>query len=65
VTSGLRQEDGKTKVIILDEFNSSAPNILIRLHEVLDALERGSDVILSEDASETIKVSKQKPKSSL
>ena len=62
VTSGLRQEEGKTKVIILDEFNASAPNILIRLHEVLDALERGGDVTLSEDASEVVKVDKQKTK---
>lgn len=57
VTSGLRQEDGKVKVIVLDEFNSAAPNILIRLHEVLDALDRGEDLVLSEDASEVVKVS--------
>ncbi len=62
VTSGLRQEEGKIKIIILDEFNSAAPNILIRLHEVLDALERGGDVILSEDASESISVNKEKTK---
>ena len=62
VTSGLRQEEGKTKVIILDEFNASAPNILIRLHEVLDALERGGEVVLSEDASEAVEVSKGKTK---
>ncbi len=62
VTSGLRQEEGKTKVIILDEFNASAPNILIRLHEVLDSLERGGDVILSEDASEAVKVDKNRTK---
>lgn len=58
VTSGLRQEEGKTKVIILDELNASAPNILIRLHEVLDALERNGDVVLSEDASETVATDK-------
>lgn len=58
VTSGLRQEEGKTKVIILDEFNASAPNILIRLHEVLDSLERGGNVVLSEDASEAVSVNK-------
>jgi len=58
VTSGLRQEEGRVKVIILDEFNASAPNILIRLHEVLDALERGGDVVLSEDASEVLPVNK-------
>ena len=62
VTSGLRQENDKVKVIILDEFNASAPNILIRLHEVLDALERGGDVVLSEDASETVAVDKNKTK---
>jgi len=62
VTSGLRPEEGKVKVILLDEFNSSAPNILIRLHEVLDALQRGENVVLSEDASETIHVDKQATK---
>jgi hypothetical protein len=62
VTSGLRQEDGKVKVIILDEFNSAAPNIVIRLHEVLDAVNRGEAVVLSEDASESIPVSKEATK---
>ncbi len=62
VTSGLRQEEGKVKVVILDEFNASAPNILIRLHEVLDALERGSEVVLSEDASEAVQVNKSRTK---
>lgn len=62
ITSGLRQEEGKTKIIILDEYNSAAPNILIRLHEVLDALQRGDNVVLSEDASENISVDKTKTK---
>ena len=62
VTSGLRQEEGKIKVIILDEFNSAAPNIVIRLHEVLDAVNRGESVVLSENASETIPVSKEATK---
>ncbi len=62
ITSGLRQEEGKTKIIILDEYNSAAPNILIRLHEVLDALQRGDNVVLSEDASENIAVDKTKTK---
>lgn len=62
VTSGLRQEEGKVKVIILDEFNSAAPNIVIRLHEVLDAISRGESVVLSEDASESISVSKETTK---
>ena len=62
VTSGLRQENGKIKVIILDEFNAAAPNIAIRLHEVLDALERNGEVVLSEDASEALQVSKGRTK---
>lgn len=62
VTSGLRQEEGKIKVIILDAFNAAAPNILIRLHEVLDALGRGENVVLSEDASEVVPVDKTKTK---
>ncbi len=62
VTSGLRQEKGKVKVIILDEYNAAAPNIAIRLHEVLDALERGGEVVLSEDASEEVSVNKERTK---
>jgi MoxR-like ATPase len=62
VTSGLRQEEGKIKVIILDEYNAAAPNILIRLHEVLDALNRGESVVLSEDASEVVPVDRSTTK---
>src|SRR3989344_7225547 len=62
VTQGLRQEDGKVKVIVLDEYNAASPNVLIRLHEVLDSLERGESVVLSEDASEAITVDKAKTK---
>ena len=62
VTSGLRQEEGKKKIIILDEINAAPPNILIRLHEVLDALERDSEVVLSEDASETVATNKTNTK---
>ena len=46
----------------MDEFNSGAPNIVIRLHEVLDALQRGEAVVLAEDASETVGVNKEKTK---
>lgn len=62
VTSGLRREEGKIKVIVLDEINAASPNILIRLHEVLDAIERGENIILSEDASEAVSVDKSKTK---
>ncbi|MGH2612539.1 MAG: AAA family ATPase, partial [Rhabdochlamydiaceae bacterium] len=59
VTSGLRVEEGKRKIIILDEFNAAAPNILIRLHETLDALSRGENVVLAEDASEAVPTDKE------
>ena len=62
VTSGLRVEEGKQKMVILDELNAAAPNILIRLHEVLDALERNTEVVLSEDASEAVSVSREQTK---
>lgn len=62
ITSGLRQEEGKTKIILLDEYNSIAPNIAIRVHEVLDALKDDGQVVLSEDASEIIRVSKENTK---
>ena len=62
VTQGLRQEDGKVKVIVLDEYNAASPNVLIRLHEVLDSLERGENVVLSEDASEAVAVDRAKTK---
>lgn len=62
VTKGLRTEDGKVKVIILDEYNSASPAALIRLHEVLDALERGGTVTLSEDAGEVLTVDKNTTK---
>jgi MoxR-like ATPase len=62
VTSGLRQEEGKIKVIILDEINAASPSVLIRLHEVLDSLERNGDVVLAEDASEAVRVNKSTTK---
>lgn len=62
VTQGLRKEDEKIKVIILDEYNSANPNIVIRLHEVLDELEKNGEVVLAEDASERVKVDKSKTK---
>ena len=62
VTQGLRQEDEKIKVIILDEYNSANSNIIIRLHEVLDELEKNGEVVLAEDASERVKVRKARTK---
>jgi MoxR-like ATPase len=59
VTKALRTETGKTKVIILDELNAASPAALIRLHEVLDALERGGTVTLTEDDGEILSVNKE------
>lgn len=60
VSTGLRQEEGKKKLIVLDEYSSAHPNVTIRLHEVLDALGRNGNVVLTEDASESIPVDKTK-----
>lgn len=57
VTAGLRQEEGKTRVIIVDEYNSGSPNMVIRMHEVLDELEKNGEVVLSENSHERVKVS--------
>jgi len=62
VTSGLRKEDGKIKVIVLDEVNATHPGTLKRLNEVLNAVEQGGTVVLTEDAAEQIKVSKKTTK---
>ncbi len=62
VTQGLRQDDEKIRVIILDEYNSANPNIIIRLHEVLDNLEKNGEVVLAEDASERVQVNKSRTK---
>ncbi|MDO8584090.1 MAG: AAA family ATPase [bacterium] len=62
VTSGLRREPGKKKIIFLDEYGGASPGVKRRLHEILDALERNGSVTLSEDASEVVHVSKEDTK---
>ncbi len=62
VTAGLKQEEGKIRVILIDELNSATSDTLIRLHEVLDALEVGGSVVLTEDGSESIATDKAKTK---
>ncbi len=59
VTSGLRIEPGKKKIILLDEFNMAKPEILIRLHEILDALEQSGNVMLTEDGGEVLQTSRE------
>ena len=61
VTKGLRLEKGKIKVIILDEFNASSPKVLIRLHEILDSLERGTEVVI-DGTAEQVPVDKAQTK---
>jgi len=62
VTKGLRQEEGKIKLILLDEVNATNPGTLKRLNEVLNAVEQGGTVVLTEDAAEQIRVSKETTK---
>ena len=62
VTSALRQESGRIKMIILDEINATSPEVLKRLNEILNAIERSTEIILTEDASERISVSKETTK---
>lgn len=57
VTSGLIQEKGKIKVILLDEFNAAKQGIAIRLHEVVDAVKDNINVILTEAHNEVLTVS--------
>jgi MoxR-like ATPase len=56
VTKALRVEKGKIKVLILDEYNSAHPGVIIRLHEVLDAYKRNGTVTLTEDGNEVLEV---------
>lgn len=56
VTKALRVENGKIKVLILDEYNSAHPGVIIRLHEVLDAYKRNGTVTLTEDGNEVLEV---------
>jgi len=48
VASGLVPEEGKIKVIILDEIGASMPGNLIVLHEILDAVRNDDPIDLSE-----------------
>jgi MoxR-like ATPase len=59
VTKALRVEKGKIKVLILDEYNSAHPGVIIRLHEVLDAYKRSGTVTLTEDGNEVLEVDAQ------
>lgn len=59
ITSGLRVEPGKVKVIILDEFNAAQANILVRLHEIHDALQKNGRVVIKEkEGTEVIRTDK-------
>ena len=58
ITRGLRQEDGKTKVILLEDLNvTMKQGHLVRavLEEVLDALERNDTVVVPRRVHEILK----------
>jgi len=48
ISSGLVPEEGKIKVIVLDEIGAAMPENLITLHEILDAMKNGEPVDLTE-----------------
>lgn len=48
ISSGLVPEEGKTKVIVLDEIGAAMPENLITLHEILDAMKNEDPVDLTE-----------------
>lgn len=56
VTRALQVEEGKKKVLVLDEINAASPAKLLRIHEVLDAHQRNGTVVLTEDRSQTVQV---------
>ncbi len=57
VTAAIEEAIKGHKVILMvDEFNAATPDILIRLHEVIDAYEDSGMVSVTEDASKRLKV---------
>jgi len=41
MAEGLIAEDGKTKVIFLDEYNATSPGVVIKFHEIFDKYNKG------------------------
>jgi MoxR-like ATPase len=58
VTKAFRREEGKIKVLILDEFTTAHGGVLVRLHEVIDAYKQNGTVTLTEDGNELLEVDK-------
>ncbi len=57
VTAAIEEAIKGHKVLLMvDEFNAATPDILIRLHEVIDAYEDSGMVSVTEDASKRLKV---------
>jgi len=62
ISSALVPEEGKVKVILLDEIGAARPENLVMLHEILDAIERGEPVDLSEYGNGVVHVDPEKVK---
>ena len=62
ISSALVPEEGKVKVIFLDEIGAAKPENLVMLHEILDAIERGEPVDLSEYGNGIVHVDPEKVK---
>ncbi len=62
VSAGLVPEEGKIKLIIIDEIGAAMPENLIMLHEILDAIGRGEPVDLSEFGNGIVRIDPDKIK---
>src|SRR3989344_2742799 len=62
ISSGLMPEEGKVKVIVLDEIGAAQPGNIIILHEIFDQLERGGSVDLSEYGNGVVNIDPEKVK---
>lgn len=62
ISAGLVPEEGKVKVIVIDEIGAATPGNLIMIHEVLDSIERGTPIDLSEWGNGFVPVDKDRVK---
>lgn len=57
VTAAIREAAlGHKVVLLIDEYNVASPDVLIRLHEIIDRYEDGDDVVITENNGERIKM---------
>lgn len=62
VTECLRKEDGKIKLLLLDELNATDDNVMVGLHAVFDRVRSGGNYQLIENQGEIIEVDNEHTK---